>query len=55
MRDCKCGSKPLEPSKVKGLNDGYVVKCSYLKCPAKAQRQGKLASIEAWDTLTEEE
>lgn len=55
MTDCKCGSKPKTPTKVKGLNNGFVVKCSNPKCSAKSQRIGKQASVEAWDKLATEE
>ncbi|MGK2231145.1 MAG: hypothetical protein ACI92O_000303 [Colwellia sp.] len=55
MTDCKCGSKPSLPTKVKGLTKGFVVQCSNLKCPAKSQRIGKQASVNAWDKQATEE
>ena len=55
MVNCKCCSKPNKPLKVKGLRDGFVVKCTNTQCPAKSQRISKQASMDAWDKLATED
>lgn len=51
MKNCKCGSMPKPPEKVKGLKDGYLIECESSSCPAKAQRVGLAKCQNAWDAL----
>jgi len=32
IENCKCGSKPLMPSKVKGLTNGFLIRCAKTSC-----------------------
>lgn len=54
QENCKCGSKAHAPTKVKGLKDGFVIKCSNARCPAKVQRVGKESCIERWNEMATE-
>lgn len=48
---CKCGSQPLNPSKVLGARGTYILKCSNPKCPALVQRLGKNECMSAWNEM----
>ena len=51
MKKCKCGSEPKPAAKVKGLKDGYVIRCSNTECHTVTQRVGLAKCQNSWDEL----